>query len=202
MKVLIAQLIYGNRPHNILVDNEMKAGYPSTVCNINTEGIANALNEGLIFMMETGYDAIAFQANDIIEPDNWLHKKVEALLLYPNAGIVASSLDFIQDKIYNEIIISNWLISKKTVEKIGYFNESMFPYGPIDLDYCHRCNAAGINTYYVMDCMASHIGSHATGDEYGWSKTEMVAKYEPQLIKDVDQYRNGTKSFYYGKATN
>jgi len=62
MKVLVCQLIYGTRPHNILVDNELKAGYNATYCNINTEGIANALNEGIEFMMLNDYDAVAFLA--------------------------------------------------------------------------------------------------------------------------------------------
>lgn len=200
MKVLVCQLIYGNRPHNILIDNELKAGYDATYVNVNTEGIANALNEGVEYMMENNYDAIAFLANDIIEPQDWLAKKVFALENYPNAGVVASSLDHPRTVIQNEMIISNWLISRNTVEKIGYFNESMFPYGPIDLDYCQRCYAAGLSTYYVMDCFAQHIGGHAVGNEYGWDKTQLVEKYNPQHIKDVEGYRNGTKDIYISKS--
>lgn len=202
MKILVCQLIYGNRPFNILVDNELKAGHSATYVNINTEGIANALNEGIDYMIENNFDAIAFLANDIVEPQDWLLKKVVALQNYPLAGVVASSLDYSREVINNEMIISNWLISKETIEKVGYFNESMFPYGPIDLDYCQRCYAAGLNTYYVMDCLAYHIGSHAEGNEYGWDKTELVAKYNQQHIQDVEGYRNGTKQFYIGKNNN
>lgn len=202
MKVLVCQLIYGNRPFNILVDNELKAGYNATYVNINTEGIANALNEGVEYMMTNNFDAIAFLANDIVEPQDWLAKKVFALQNYPSAGVVASSLDMVRDTIQNEMIISNWLISKETINKIGYFNEGMFPYGPIDLDYCQRCYAAGLNTYYVTDCLAYHIGSHATGNEYGWDKNELVAKYHTQHIQDVEGYRNGTKGFYISKNDN
>lgn len=93
MKVLVCNLIYGSRPHNVLIDNELKAGYPATFCNIDTEGIANALNEGIDYMIANDFDAIAFLANDIIEPDNWLMKKVKALHDYPNAGIAASPLE-------------------------------------------------------------------------------------------------------------
>jgi GT2 family glycosyltransferase len=193
MKILVCNLIYGNRPHNILIDNELKAGYPALYANIDTEGIANALNEGVDYMNVNNYDAIAFLANDIIEPKDWLKKKVEALTSYPYAGIVASSLDYNRTEIKNEIIISNWLISKQTIDKLGYFNETMFPYGPIDLDYCQRAQLAGFNTYYVMDCLAQHVGSHATGNEYGWDKTELVNKYHNQHVKDVEAYRNGTK---------
>jgi GT2 family glycosyltransferase len=139
-------------------------------------------------MKENGYDAIAFLANDIEEPDNWLAKKVEALISYPDAGVVASSLDCARTTLINELIISNWLISKETIEKIGYFNESMFPYGPIDLDYCERCYAAGLKTYYTMDCLAVHSGSHATGNEYGWSKDKAVAEGWGKMFKKGDEY--------------
>lgn len=176
MKVAIIQLTYGNRPLDILKDNCLYAGHWNkhyySVC---TEGISNALNDGIDIMKAGNYDAVAFLANDIVEPADWLAKKITALQTYPYAGIVASSLDCSRNTINNELIISNWLIPKTTIDKVGYFNESMFPYGPIDLDYCERCYAAGLKTYYVMDCLAQHVGSHATGNEYGWSKDEAVA---------------------------
>lgn len=188
MKVLVCKLVYGNRSHDILTANEIKAGYNAYYCTIDTEGISNALNDGIEFMMADDYDAIAFLSNDIEEPQDWLAKKVEALKTYPNAGIVASSLDNVRTEIKNELIISNWLISRQTIEKIGYFNESMFPYGPIDLDYCERCYAAGIKTYYVLDCLALHIGSHASGDEYGWNKEQLIAEGWSKMFKQGQEY--------------
>ena len=196
MKVLVVQLTYGNRPLNILVDNDMKAGYPATFVQVCTEGIANALNEGIAYMQENDFDAVAFLANDIIEPQDWLLKKVEALQSYPAAGIVASSLDYERISVVHEMIISNWLISKAVVEKIGYFNESMFPYGPIDLDYCQRAWKAGFGTYYVQNCLALHIGGHAEGNEYGYDKAALVAKYHNQHIEDVKGYQSGTKEIF------
>lgn len=198
MKVLVCQLIYGSRPFNILVDNELKAGFSATYCNIDTEGIANALNEGLEYMLQNNFDAVAFLANDIIEPDNWLAKKLEALTTYPNAGIVSSPLD-LQTKIQSQLIIGNWLISKQTVQRIGFFNESMFPYGPIDLDYCQRCHKEGIQTYYVLDCMAEHVGSHASGNEYGWDKQELVKKYDDLHVKLSKGYQDGSISTYVNR---
>jgi len=196
MKVLIVGLTYGNRPLDILLKNLETAGYPFNLTFVSMEGIANALNEG-IYRAE-GFDAVAFLANDIIEPENWLLKKVEALQTYPNAGIVASSLDQPATEIKNEHIISNWLIRKELIEAIGLFIESMFPYGPIDLDYCERTWVAGFNTYYVMDCHAVHIGSHASGNEYGWDKSELVNKYWSQYVDNLTGYRNGTKSIKIG----
>lgn len=198
MKVLVAGLVYGNRPKDILNDNLTKAGYPFTYVEINKEGISNALNEAIDIAGVDGYDAIAYLANDILEPQDWLLKKVGALQFYPNAGIVASSLDFVRDSLVSEHIISNWLLSMDVVNNIGIFNESMFPYGPIDLDYCERANLAGFNTYYVLGCKAEHIGGHATGDEYGWNKVELVKKYWPQHVEDVYLYRNGLKDLKHG----
>ena len=199
MKILICGLTYGNRPTNIIGSNLMRAGYPYDHLIINREGIANALNDGLDMALIDNYDYIGFLANDIIEPDNWLAKKVEALQTYPFAGIVASSLGEVKRGITNEHIISNWLIDIKLVKEIGYFNEAMFPYGPIDLDYCERSHIANFNTYYVMDCMAEHLGTHATGDEYGWNKAEIISKNWAAHEHDIKSYRNGTKNIKHGK---
>lgn len=195
MRVLIAGLVYGNRPTNIIHENIFNCGYKKNAMyhQICTEGIANALNEAIDIALVDEYDAIAYLANDIIEPDNWLSKKVDALQTYPDAGIVASSLDKARIGVKSEHLISNWLLSMKVVDKIGIFNESMFPYGPIDLDYCERANLAGFNTYYVKDCLAEHVGSHASGDEYGYNKTELLKKNWAQHEADIRGYRDGTK---------
>lgn len=194
MKVLIACLVYGNRPLDILQANLECAGYDAELLAIDKEGIANALNHAIDVASADKYDAIAYLANDIKEPDNWLAKKVEALQTYPKAGIVASSLDYNRQTLQSEHIISNWLLSMKVVDKIGLFNEQMFPYGPIDLDYCERANLAGFYTYYVMNCKAEHIGSHASGNEYGWDKNKLVEKYWQMHVNDVIAYRNGSKN--------
>lgn len=192
MKVLVNSLIYGQRPLNIIQTNLDNAGMTFETNFIDMEGIANAMNKGIEIFDQ--YDAIGYLANDISEPENWLSKKVEALKTYPNAGIVASSLDNDRSLINNEHIISNWLISTDLIRTIGKFNEEFFPYGMIDLDYCERAWIAGFKTYYTMNCLAHHIGSHAIGDEYGWNKSELVARYSHQYNLNVEQYKNGTKN--------
>jgi len=192
MKILVNCLIYGKRPYEVINHNLQNAGLPIVIRMIDKEGIANALNEGIKDYQN--YDAIAFLANDIIEPDNWLVKKWGALRNYPNAGIVASSLDHQRKEISNDHIISNWLINTQLIDKIGNFNESYYPYGPIDLDYCERTWIAGFNTYYVMDCLAYHNVSETVGNEYGWDKTELVGKYWKQYEDDKIAYKDGTKN--------
>jgi GT2 family glycosyltransferase len=195
MKVLIAGLVYGSRPLDVIIDNLSNLNYDNAdFVPINTEGIANAMNQAIDIAGVDGYDAIAYLANDIVEPKDWLPKKVEALQTYLNAGIVASSLDRVRRGVNSEHIISNWLLSMKVVEQIGVFNESMFPYGPIDLDYCERANLAGFNTYYVKDCLAEHLGGHATGEEYGYNKAELLQKNWAKHEADIRGYRDGSKN--------
>lgn len=193
MKVLVVGLIYGSRTLETLEETLKRSGYSADVILINQEGIAQAMNMGLDVFREGNYDAIAYLANDILEPDRWLLSKIEALQLYYNAGIVASSLDFARTEIVNEHIISNWLVSKAVVDAIGEFNESMFPYGPIDLDYVERTWVAGFKTYYVKNCLAVHNGGHAEGNEYGWNKQELVNQFWQQHQYDIIGYRNGSK---------
>lgn len=201
MKVLTVCLTYGTRPMDILYANLEIAGYINTHTMVCVEGIANALNDGIDRMKAHDFDAVAFLSNDIIEPQGWLAKKVHALMTYPSAGVVASSLDHERIIIQHEVIISNWLLSKETIDKIGYFNESMFPYGPIDLDYFERCNAEGIKTYYVKNCLATHIGKDATGTEYGWSKDDLVNKYWPIHGENTKGYNDKTISTYQNRLT-
>jgi len=196
MKVLIAGLIYGNRPHNIIFGNLLNAGYEHSSVMISREGISNALNDGIDEMMKNNFDAIAFLSNDIKEPDNWLAQKVKAIQTYPDAAVVASSIHEIKRTVESELIIGNWLTSKATIEKVGYFNEDIFPYGPIDLDYCERCIAAGLKTYYVVNCHAVHDGSHATGTEYGWDKDELVKKFSKELEERAMKYKSGELDYY------
>lgn len=192
MNILVCCLTYGNRPIDKIHFNLERAGFPFNVCFINREGIANALNDGIDKFKSGPYESLAFLANDIIESDNWLIKKAMALDSYERAGIVASSLDMDRQSFSNEHIISNWLISKSVIDKIGYFNEEYYPYGPIDLEYCERVWLSGLNTYYTMNCLAQ-TGDHAVGDEYGYNKQQIVESFIGKYKDDVNAYKSGTK---------
>lgn len=199
MNILVCCLTYGNRPVDKLHYNLERTGFPFNVCFINREGIAHALNDGIDLFKKGDYESLAFLANDIIEPDNWLIKKAMALDTYERAGIVSSSLDFSREYFNNEHIISNWLISKKVIDAIGYFNEEYYPYGPIDLEYCERVWVSGFNTYYTMNCVAS-TGDHAIGDEYGYNKKEVVDKFWGKYKDDINAYKSGTKNIKLNRS--
>jgi GT2 family glycosyltransferase len=195
MKILISCLTYGTRPTDILYRNIAKAGYPATYIDTNVEGIANAQNQAVDAFKDGGYHALGFLANDIEEPEGWLRTKLEALINYPEAGIVATPLDCTRNTLTNEHVIGNWLMSKAIIDKVGYFNESMFPYGPVDLDYLERAWAAEFKTYYALNALASHTHPHASGNEYGYDKSEMVAKYWGIHVENAGAYRNGSLSY-------
>jgi hypothetical protein len=45
-----------------------------------------------------------------------------------------------------------------------------------------------------MNYLAEHIGSHAIGNEYGYSKKELVDKYWDKHLQNIQGYRLGLKS--------
>lgn len=196
MKVLICALTYGGKPLTTIYENILKTGYPAEYIDVCTDGIARALNDGIDAMKLGGFDSVGFMANDIIEPENWLKRKVDGLLFFQNAGIVSTPIHQVETQMLSQHIIGNWLIGKEVIEKIGYFNEEFHPYGPIDLDYCDRANVAGFGTYYVKGCIALHPHSHAEGNEYGYDKKAMVDKYWPEYVDNQFKYKNGLKPIY------
>lgn len=193
MRILICCLTYGTRPKDILFENIMKAGYHAEYIEIDREGIAHALNDGIDVMLAGGFDAVGFLANDIQEPDEWLRAKVSHLGTIHNAGAASTSVEQMHSQLISQHIIGNYLISREAINKIGYFNEDFDPYGPIDLDYCERLHAAGFGTYYVINEMAHHPHSHAAGTEYGYNKAEMVAALWPQHVRNTYEYRSGIR---------
>jgi GT2 family glycosyltransferase len=211
MNILICCLVYESKSFDIIHKNLENAGMPFNVIFINKLGIANAMNDGIDYALEQRlraklskkmsvnescvlFDAIAFLSNDIIEPQNWLVKKANSLRLNPVSGIVASSLDAERKEIKTEVVFSNWLVSMDLIDKIGYFNESYFPYGAIDHEYCVRALVAGFRPHYALDCLASHNYDTANSvDKYGYNKLEILSKFEEKLAKEMEEYENGSR---------
>ena len=193
MKILICGLTYGTRPHNVIFQNLLKAGYPAEYIMIDREGIANALNDGIDAMIDGGFDYVGFLANDIQEPEDWLLMKISLIAGIPAAGVVSISVEQMHSQLRSQHIIGNYLISRSAIDAIGYFNEEFDPYGPIDLDYCERLHAAGFGTYYVLDEVAHHPHSHAAGTEYGYDKTARVAESWAKHVQNSHDYKSGAK---------
>lgn len=159
---------------------------------VNKAGIAKAMNYGIKIC---GYaDFYTFLANDIEEPEGWLKLRNKFMQVY-NAGICSFPLS--EPAHYNDQdLIGNYTISHALYEAIGAFNETFDPYGPIDLDYCHRARAAKFKTLYIPGYYCVHPQEHGMDNKYGYSKKKMVEDKWGQHVKDVLGYETGEKPIY------
>lgn len=186
MKVKIIALNYGNKHTGIIVSNLAKCGYESRSVILDIAPLPKALNTGLSYFTK-GYDGIVLMGNDIVEPRDWLKKRVDYLTENPSCGIVSINCNKIPNN--SPDLIGNFLIKKEVFEKIGYFTTEFGDYGPLDLDYCTRARKAGFKTEYVPDEYAEH-------KQMGADKTAMVEKVWPLHVQNVVNYENGTKEIF------
>lgn len=159
---------------------------------VNKAGIAKAMNYGL--RMAGHADFYTFLANDMEEPESWLRIR-NAFLDDQSIGIC--SFPLAKPANYDsQDLIGNYTISRKLYETIGEFNEAFDPYGPIDLDYCHRARKAGFKTMYIPGYYSVHPQEHGTDNKYGYSKKKMIEDKWGQHVKDVLGYETGEKPIY------
>ena len=144
-------------------------------------GIGNALNVGLHHAYSLGYEYFQFCANDIFEGHHWLVDKIRYTEHYPNSGILSTyhgahgkSLTHVDIKPIEEaVVVGQFFISRKVVDKIGYFVNFGGLYGPVDCNYNDRAKAAGFINYYVPDKYFSHSLNKVNDKEiYGYDKQE------------------------------
>jgi GT2 family glycosyltransferase len=189
----IIYLNYENKNSETFASNIERAGQDIN-CKllINEEGISKAINTGLRLLNFEHIDYVTIMANDILEPDNWLdirnqfmQDKTIGICSIPLNGFNGDSLD----------LIGNFTISKETLLKVGAYNEELDPYGAIDLDYCTRVRAAGLQTKYIPNIKATHIEQNGI-DAYGYNKMDLVKKTWDLHNQNVSEYSNGTKAYY------
>jgi hypothetical protein len=189
----IIYLNYENKNSETFASNIERAGQDIN-CKllINEEGISKAINTGLRLLNFEHIDYVTIMANDILEPDNWLNirnqfmqDKTIGICSIPLGGFNGDSLD----------LIGNFTISKEALLKVGAFNEELYPYGAIDLDYCTRVRAAGLQTKYIPNIKATHIEQNGI-DAYGYNKMDLVKKTWDLHNRNVQAYTDGTKTYY------
>jgi len=168
-------------------------------------GIALALNWMIVAAFARGADAVVTMANDILEPDNWLKRRVEAMQAIPNTGAVAIGGDFCHRYALQEEngvtieeggdIIGNYLITRAAYEKVGLFCTDYGIYGPLDLDYCFRMKCAGLR-YYYAEGEAQHIGTvDRNPEEYTEIKKNSLAASWKIFSLNQQMYRKGEKIY-------
>jgi len=171
----------------VIHDNIRRAGERiSKVVWVYQEGIAAAINMGLS-QTYPHYDTYTIMANDIVEPDQWLQARARSLS--GNISMVSIKIDEEPEQFQLEEIIANWTIRKEVIDTIGGFNTDYDPYGPIDLDYCHRARAAGFLMSYIPGFMCRHIENEDRDTVYGYSKAELVQSKWDLLVRNLHEFK-------------
>jgi glycosyltransferase involved in cell wall biosynthesis len=177
--------------------NFNNAGYPFDFTIVNMKGISKAINYG-IFQSRT-YDAVVTMANDILMPNSWLERMVQAMITIPNSGMIGihtvesisepTTINGLQVHI-QEAAFGNVLIPMKAIDKIGYFNEAYDPYGMQDRDYSYRLQMTGHLNYYLSGLRAEHIG-HDVGQDtpYRKMKDEGLSKCDYLWARETGKYQ-------------
>ena len=158
--------------------NLNNAGHPFNLIEIDKKGISAAINDGIF----QSTDDVVTMANDIIMPKNWLLNMVNASNAIPQSGMIGihtveqlpeqSNVNGI--KIWETCPYGNVLITKKAIDKVGFFNLDFDPYGTQDSDYHYRCVKSGLRNYYV-EGKAEHIGHDVgNGSEYRKMKDDSL----------------------------
>lgn len=200
-RIAIILLAYGRDEltESVLTHNLKNCGIDSKffdVYRIHQKGIALALNRGIIDAKKKfDYDYFMFMANDIYEPDGWLLSRVYFSNIVPNAGLISVSPDHTPSGIEMSDVIGNMLVPKNVIDKIGYFNEELGEYAPVDNDYNCRVHLAGFSSFYIPLLQSRHEG--ADDEAYGYSKQERIKQIWPEHVKDVNNYIAKKKSIYY-----
>ncbi len=187
----------------VMAHNFSNAGHPYDYMKIDRKGISAAINYGL--QMSKDYDAVITMANDIIMPDNWLNRMVEAARAIPNTGMCGiHCVEGISDKqvTINGVNIriantsfGNVLIPMQAVRTIGYFNPDYDPYGMQDSDYAYRLNCTGHINYYLDGLKSDHIGHDVgNGSEYRKMKDDGLSTVDAKWLKWTKHYEE-TKNY-------
>ena len=169
-------------------------------------GIGRAINDicHMAFHM-MGVDYVTTIANDIIEPQNYLLHRQEAIEAIENTGVCSIKVNDAatfgtkrQDGVQyeeNVLISGNHTIPRTTFERIGYQYEGYGIYAPIDFDYCARAQATGLRTYQLSGVIAKHLGNN-NDQEYQQQKNASHYAAMPEYRARLETYRRGHNLYY------
>jgi len=175
--------------------------------NEKNEGIAAMYNQ---LMLRAKGEYMCVIDNDILLPNFWLNRLVEYARLIPDTGI--SGLHCVEGlwpmvitepnkiQVHYGSVFGTKFLTRKLVERVGYFNEEYFPYGFEDADYGERARQAGLYTYYIPQMGSQHVGwDTGNGTPYRKMKDDAMVVNCPKLGVNLDKYRQ--KQDLYKSAT-
>lgn len=167
----------------IVLDNGSSDGTPDYLRSIQSHssissityfkhnlGKGKAANVG--FQISQGEFIIGLD-DDVIVPQNWLKKMIDALRTVPGVGWLCMNFDNIPEGFFRHEyertfgsvriqvppIVGGQCVAmpRTTYEKLGGYIESSF-YGGIDGEYNARARRSGLATGYVIDVVGHHLG--------------------------------------------
>ncbi|AZR72019.1 hypothetical protein BBF96_00515 [Anoxybacter fermentans] len=171
----------------------------------NNEGKGKAANYG--FALSKGEYIIGLD-DDVIVPEGWLTKLIEAIDIIPNVGWLSINLEkeywgsFSRKDPYNvfrpeyERKFGNFTIQevpdvagfcvampRSTYEKLGGYVENIY-YGGIDGEYNRRAMSHGLLTGYLMDVVGIHLG----GSD---KEKQLYSEYQEYKLETQKQLKKG-----------
>lgn len=174
--ILIMSYLRHDLTAQVLKHNLNNAGADCGLFVSDMEGISKSTNTMLRRALECGYDGFVICGNDILEPENWLRKRIDFINSNQSAGMVSVPVDYVRHHLSEETVIGNFMISKEVVDKVGAMDEHYGVYGAVDLDYNERCKSAGFKNYYLPNMLANHLHYHDGQELYGIHKPTEVEK--------------------------
>ena len=172
-----------------LIYRDINRFISKTIRNESNLGFTAAVNQGI--RAATG-DIICLLNNDTVLTPYWLNRLIGAIddgfdIVSPMTNYVAGlqrahisvyeDQESLNDAAYefyeqNQDVVQpvNFVIGfcmafkKSLFEKIGEFDESMFPTSGEEIDFCYRCRKAGGNVGIVKDVYIHHYGSQTFQD--------------------------------------
>lgn len=163
-------------------------------------GIAKPFNILMQRAYKLGYKYFQFMANDILEPEGWVKRKIDYIKeinnsgmvsICPNATVPYEQLNNSGMTYHPGDVIGQFMFTREVYEKVGSFYEGFGKYGPIDNDYNNRCTKAGFINYYLPALSSQHIDDNAVPDLYGYDKmTELQKSWQ------IYQARTANPDYY------
>jgi GT2 family glycosyltransferase len=123
------------------------------------KGIAPSWNDGL--RMARG-EYLAVINDDIVVPKGWLGDTVKCFEEFIDVGVAAPRVQHLPDPESGMEIKKSWfpgscfMLSRDTIDKVGYFDEQFVPFNCEDLDYWIRVTNAGLHMARNYDVYVGH----------------------------------------------
>jgi rhamnosyltransferase len=183
-------LIKGQVAHVIIVDNgsegvdvlkNIAADGITFIRNTRNQGIAKALNQGMLRAIEEGFTWVLLLDQDTIPSDEMVQKIGEVYIQYPSREKLAmigcnpfaenTDATALPWKSVKMVITSGTLLSLRAARMIGPFRDEFF-IDCVDFEYCIRARLAGFEIVELLSPVMAHFIGVPRKVPLGWSKAK------------------------------